>query len=480
MVISGGGAGINELTALAVTSELVPTAKRGKYVAILIFTIVPYTPSIFWAELVASRSQSAWRWLGLWCGGWALLGMVLTFIFYHPGPRVNSMGLSRREIIAQIDFVGGLLSIGGIILFTMGLVWGGDQYAWNSGHVLGTIVLGSVMAVAFGLWEAFGAKYPMFPKRLRAVPRTLGLTLLITFISGANFFAILIFWPSQSYNVYGHDPVGNGWRGLPVAVSILTGAVVVLVLLSVYRGHNRALLVGSSVLMTVGTGTMTILNRDNVQVSYVLLSIAGLGIGGIVVPASIMATIICPDDLIATVAALTLSIRVIGGVIGYSAYYNVLYSKAEPLVTQAVIQSCLDAGVYNITIIEEVGALLAASLDEEILPLLGNQTQADVIIAAAQIAFAEAYKWVYYVSIPFGVVCIVAACFLEDMSPYMVSLCSTESDIILNVTLTSHFRMTMSLLYTVNRYWTRGCDRGSGVHNINKRLQVGSRRPTVK
>jgi hypothetical protein len=29
------------------------------------------------------------------------------------------------------------------------------------------------------------------------------------------------------------------------------------------------------------------------------------------------ATIICPDDLIATVAALTLAIRVIGGSIGY-------------------------------------------------------------------------------------------------------------------------------------------------------------------
>lgn len=35
------------------------------------------------------------------------------------------------------------------------------------------------------------------------------------------------------------------------------------------------------------------------------------------------ATIICPDDLIATVAALTLAIRVIGGSIGYCVYYNV-------------------------------------------------------------------------------------------------------------------------------------------------------------
>jgi hypothetical protein len=434
MVISGCGAGINELTALAVTSEFAPTAKRGKYVAILILTISPYTASVLWAQLVASQSIGAWRYLGLWSGVWAFLGMVLTFIFYHPPPRVNSMGLSRREIIAQIDWVGGLLSIGGIILFVMGLVWGGYQYAWTSVHVLVPLVLGVVMITAFGFWESYGAKYPMIPKRLRAVPRTLGLTLLITFISGANFFAVLVFWPSQSFNVYGHDPIGNGLRGLPIGVSIMVGACVVLVLLSIFRGHNRALLIGSSCLMTAGQGALACLNRDNLQVAYGLLVLAGLGIGGIVVPASIMTTIICPDDLIATVAALTLSIRVVGGAIGYTTYYNILYSKALPLLTDAVVKASIEAGVFNLTVIEEIGNLLAASLNEEILPLVGgNQTKSDMIVIAAQIAFSEAYKWVYYVSIPFGIIAVIAACFLQDMSPYMVCLSLSDCDIYSNL-----------------------------------------------
>ena len=141
------------------------------------------------------------------------------------------------------------------------------------------------MIIAFGAWETYGAKYPMFPNRLRTVPRTMGLTLLITFISGANFFAILIFWPSQSFNVYGHAPVGNGWRGLPVGISIMVGACTVLALLSILRGHNRALLIGSSCLMTAGTGALAALDRDNLHVAYGLLVLAGLGIGGIVVPA---------------------------------------------------------------------------------------------------------------------------------------------------------------------------------------------------
>ena len=36
------------------------------------------------------------------------------------------------------------------------------------------------------------------------------------------------------------------------------------------------------------------------------------------------------QDLIATVAALTLAIRVIGGSIGYTVYYNVFYNKFIP------------------------------------------------------------------------------------------------------------------------------------------------------
>jgi hypothetical protein len=45
---------------------------------------------------------------------------------------------------------------------------------------------------AFGFWEIKGAKYPLFPSRLKKDPRILGLTLIITAISGANFFGVLL------------------------------------------------------------------------------------------------------------------------------------------------------------------------------------------------------------------------------------------------------------------------------------------------
>ncbi|EMC94822.1 hypothetical protein BAUCODRAFT_74239 [Baudoinia panamericana UAMH 10762] len=421
MVFAGVGAGINELTALAVTSELAPTAKRGKYVAILIFTIIPFCPSVLYGQLIAY--YSSWRWIGLICGLWAFIGLVLTAVFYFPPPRVNSQGLSRKEVLAQIDYVGGILSVAGMLLFMMGMQWGGYQYPWKSAHVLVPLILGIALLVAFFLWEAYGAKYPMFPKRLRQDPRILSLTLVITFISGANFFSILMFWPTQAFNVYGHDPIGVGVRGIPVGFSILAGACIVLWLLSMLRGHNRELLIVSSILMTAGCGALSIGRVDNLYQLWGLLVVAGLGIGGIVVPASIITTIICPDDLIATIAALTLAIRVIGGSIGYCVYYNVFINKFVPAAIYYIGGTMsLKLNITNPEIIAEAIGITGTSLLpllEELPGIKGHPAAYAAVVYAGQLAYAEAYKWVYYVSIAFGAVSIIAACCLGDIQKYM-------------------------------------------------------------
>ncbi|KAI9737876.1 MAG: hypothetical protein M1834_009246 [Cirrosporium novae-zelandiae] len=408
MSLAGIGAGINELTALAATSELAPTRKRGKYVAVLIFTILPFCPSVLWAQLIASNST--WRHCGTLCGVWA-------------APRVNSQGLTRMEVIKQIDFVGGFLSISGMIVFLAGLQWGGYMYDWKSAHVLAPLLIGATLIIAFIVWEVYFALYPMFPRRLDQAPRILTMTLIITFISGANFFSILMFWPTQAYNVYGHNPVGVGIRGIPIGFSILAGAVIVLWLLSALRGKNKELLIASSVLMTAGTGSLAVANADNLNTLWGLLILAGLGIGGIVVPASIMTTIICPDDLIATVAAITLSIRVIGGGIGYTVYYNIFIKKFTTASIHYIGGAMmLDLGITNTTYITDAIKLTGAALLEDLalIPGIGdNVTAQEIVIRAGQVAFAESYRYVYFASLAFGAVAIIAACFLGDISEYM-------------------------------------------------------------
>lgn len=231
-----------------------------------------------------------------------------------------------------------------------------------------------------------------------------------------------MFWPVQAFNVYGHDPVQVGIRGLPVGFGIMTGAVVVLVLLSVFRGRNKTLMVISSVLMTAGCGAIAVADVNNLSTLWGILVLAGLGIGGIVVPASIITTIICPDDLIATVAALTLSIRVIGGSIGYCVYFNVWLSKFTPLATKHIGGTLVQANITSIATITEVIELTSASLLDhiaEVPGIAGNEVLYEAVVKAGQLAYAESYKYVYYCSIAFGGISILASLFMGDISKFM-------------------------------------------------------------
>jgi predicted MFS family arabinose efflux permease len=104
MTLAGIGAGINELTALAATSELAPTSKRGKYVAVLVFTIIPFCPSVLWGQLIAA--YAGWRWCGLLCGLWASVGFFLTLFFYFPVRHVLPGVLSSYSLTSDLSHLG--------------------------------------------------------------------------------------------------------------------------------------------------------------------------------------------------------------------------------------------------------------------------------------------------------------------------------------------------------------------------------------
>ena len=55
-------------TSLSITSRA--NSKRGLYVAFLLQTIIPFSPSVLWAQLIA-RDHS-WRFCGLLCGAWVI------------------------------------------------------------------------------------------------------------------------------------------------------------------------------------------------------------------------------------------------------------------------------------------------------------------------------------------------------------------------------------------------------------------------
>lgn len=272
--------------------------------------------------------------------------------------------------------------------------------------------------------------------------------LLITWLSGGSYFVLLLFWPTEVYNVYGKsykpqsltptdasagdDPLGIGIRSLPIGFGIIGGAAICLLLIPLTRGRVRPLLIISTALMTAGTGALSIASPHNLQTVYAVLTLASLGVGGVIIPSSIIAQIACPSELIATITAITLSIRYIGGAIAFAVYSNLFYHKFAEYATEIVaVDTIVKQGIVDF--MKPQGKLLVAEMVElvgnarlrelrDILassPFVLNREGYAAIVASAQEAFALAYRWPYWVSLAFGGVCFLLSFFVKDIGELM-------------------------------------------------------------
>ncbi len=204
---------------------------------------------------------------------------------------------------------------------------------------------------------------------------------------------------------------------MPFAFGVFTGCVLSLVLLSWFRGQIKWLIFSASGLMTVGCGCLSLATVDNIHGVYGILFVAGVGVGGITIPVSTVATIICAGDVIATVTALTIAVRIVGGAIGYAVYFNVFVHRLVPELQALVGAACVRAGIVDPEVIGEAIQLTAVSLVSEIRHLPGVDDGIwQQIVAAGQLAYANAYPWVYYCSVAFGAVSVIASLFLGDIT----------------------------------------------------------------
>ena len=245
----GFGAVTQELLAIAIVSEIVPTAKRSLYVALVLCTIIPWSPGTLYANWMA---DSSWRWIGCTVAIWNVLTLAIIAFFYRPPPRVNALGLSRREMIGRIDFVGGALITTGLVFFLISLNWGGQVYPWQSAHVLSFLIIGICLMIGFGLWERYGARYPLFPPRMVYAPRPFFCMLFVIFAAGINFVPLVVFWPIESISVFGSDHYQTGINTLPIGTCILGGAILSALLIGLFKRHVTLVMSIFCVMQTVG------------------------------------------------------------------------------------------------------------------------------------------------------------------------------------------------------------------------------------
>jgi hypothetical protein len=142
----------------------------------------------------------------------------------------------------------------------------------------------------------------------------------------------------------------------------------------------------------------------------------------VLVPNQIIVTAITADEYIGTATALSLSIRTIGQVIGYSLFFNRLMhtvsSKAFDIMLPVAIQTgVLDAELIT-TIVSAVTSTPWSQYYQEV-PQIDSQEKIDLFGEALIILWSQSLPIVYYISIPFGVTACITCLFIGDLRPYM-------------------------------------------------------------
>lgn len=220
--------------------------------------------------------------------------------------------------------------------------------------------------------------------------------------------------------MYDPSPVAVGLKGLGPGLATTFGATIVNTLLSVFKGRNKELLLISCIIMTAFGGALATLTPETPHLVYVFGILCSFGVGGVLVPAATIAVTVSPDTLIATTVALALSIRVVGGSIGYTVYYNVFINKLTPALPLLVGEYAVKAGLPPTSAVEFVTMYFTNPAN--ITSVAGvNAAVLEGAAMGSRWAYSHALRYVWITSVPFGVLSCIACLFLGDIGSYMTN-----------------------------------------------------------
>ncbi|GAB2571190.1 MFS transporter [Kribbella endophytica] len=183
----------------------------------------------------------------------------------------ESYGGSRR-----FDVVGLVLSAAGLLGVVWGVVHGADD-GWTSAPVLGGLVGGVALLIAFLVWES-RSPAPMLPLRLFRI-RAISVVNATSFTFSLGVFGAVFLLAQFFQVVQGYSPLDSGlrtlpWTAAPMVVAPIAGLIV-------DRVGARVLIASGQALLAVALGWMAVVTTVDVTYgSYVVpFLLAGVGMG---------------------------------------------------------------------------------------------------------------------------------------------------------------------------------------------------------
>lgn len=313
----------------------------------------------------AFTDKVSWRWcfyINLPIGAIAIL-IIILILKTTPPPDVNQAS-TMRERISQLDPLGTLCFLPGIICLLLALQWGGSTYPWNNGRVIALFVLFGVLLIAFiavQIWKGDTATVPPRLMKQRSVAAGLFYSMSI----GASMMTVIYYLPVWFQAIKNASAIKSGIMNIPLVLSLVLGTIVAGTCVTRF-GYYTPFMFLCTAIMSIGAGLLTTFQTTTGHkkwIGYQVLYGFGLGLG--MQQASVAAQTVLPKKYVPIGAALMQFGNALGGSMFVSVAQNVFTSR----LIDNLVKALPDSGTDIARIVINTGATeLHKMIDSKYLP----------------------------------------------------------------------------------------------------------------
>ncbi|GAB3217301.1 MFS transporter [Mycolicibacterium hippocampi] len=370
--------------------------------------IMPATLSLLTAAFPKSERNKA---VGIWAGvagSAAIVGFLGTGALLHYFPWQSifwafgaaavilfgltcTVGSSRDETAAPVDWLGGGLIGAAIAVFVLGVIEAPHR-GWTDPVVLACMVAGLAIAVVFTRVQLCRT-HPLLDVRLFRQPDFATGAVGITFLFFANFG---FFFVSMQYMqlVLGYSPLTTAFALTPLVFPVLILSATVHLYLP--RFGLRAVVTGGLLMLAVGLFCMRTLGTDSSYLALawpLLIMASGIGLCTAPTTSAIMGAV--PDEKQGVASAVNDATREIGAALGIAVAGSVLAAGYQHSLAPNVgafpeqtRQAASESLAYALSVADQMGPMGADLAGIAESAFLHAMDQAVTVLSAVMVVAA--------------------------------------------------------------------------------------------